>query len=260
VLGAFRTLGYEVTRSHNDSPFPQCPDLTNNDAAIIGLATPFSMTSVERMYALINAVRYLCRYNISGALVECGVWKGGSMIAAARTLMECGCTDRDLYLFDTFEGMPKPGELDKDILGTNGAREFEARRTGADSSDFCFASLDEVRNALFSCGYPRDRIHFVKGKVEDTLPLKAPEQISLLRLDTDWYESTKHELVHLFPRLCAGGVLIIDDYGHWQGSRKAVDEYFDDQSTPILLDRIDYTGRIGVKPMRVTAPEVNGRV
>lgn len=249
VRKAFRKLGYEVTRRQPEAPCPGCPDLTREDAAIIDFAAPYSMTGTERLYALVNAVRYLCAYNIAGPLVECGVWRGGSMIATALTLLECGRTDQDLYLFDTYEGMPKPGVLDKDYQGMDGAHEFEAKRTGADSSDFCFASLVDVQNALFSTGYPRDRIHFVKGKVEDTIPLHAPDQISLLRLDTDWYESTKHELAHLFPRLLPGGVLIIDDYGHWQGSRVAVDEYFVSQSTPILLNRIDYTGRIGVKPM-----------
>jgi hypothetical protein len=154
--------------------------------------------------------------------------------------------------------MTKPGDLDKDFLGTDGALEFEAKRTGADSSNFCYASLEDVTNALLSTGYPIDRIYFVKGKVEDTIPLQAPDRISLLRLDTDWYESTKHELVHLYPSLCPGGVLIIDDYGHWQGSRAAVDEYFKDLSIPILLNRIDYTGRIGVKPMPTSIAGVIG--
>lgn len=254
VRGGLRKLGYEVTRSLPKELFPGFPDLTGEDAAIIGSAAPYTMTSTERLYALINAIRYICAHKVPGALVECGVWRGGSMVAAARTLIECGCTDRDLYLFDTYEGMPRPGALDKDFLGIDGAREFEAKRAGEDSSDFCFASLEDVENALFSTDYPRTRIHFVKGKVENTIPLQAPESISLLRLDTDWYESTKHELIHLFPKLCPGGVLIIDDYGHWRGSRAAVDEYFSYQSIPILLNRIDYTGRIGVRPM-LAAPD-----
>jgi O-methyltransferase len=90
-------------------------------------------------------------------------------------------------------------------------------------------------------------VRLVKGKVEDTVPKNAPEKIALLRLDTDWYESTRRELVHLFPRLVPGGVLIIDDYGHWQGARKAVDEYIAGNQVKILLNRVDYTGRIGVK-------------
>jgi hypothetical protein len=98
-----------------------------------------------------------------------------------------------------------------------------------------------------STGYPSDLINYVEGKVEETIPVNAPDQISLLRLDTDWYESTKHELIHLYPRLVEGGVLIIDDYGHWQGARRAVDEYIEENNLPLLLCRIDYTGRITVK-------------
>ena len=93
-----------------------------------------------------------------------------------------------------------------------------------------------------SLGSGPERIHFVEGKVEDTIPAHAPERIALLRLDTDWYESTRHELEHLYPRLSRGGVLIIDDYGHWQGARQAVDEYFGDAHAA-LLNRIDYTAR-----------------
>src|SRR5690606_24776929 len=100
---------------------------------------------------------------------------------------------------------------------------------------------------MVSTGYPMERCHFVEGKVEDTIPATVPDRISLLRLDTDWYESTRHELEHLWPLLQPGGVLIIDDYGHFEGARKAVDEYFLDRSDAPLLNRIDYTGRIAIK-------------
>src|SRR5207344_857055 len=110
---------------------------------------------------------------------------------------------------------------------------------------WCRAGFDEVVRNLASTGYPSDRLHFIRGRVEDTIPAGAPEKIALLRLDTDWYESTRHELTHLFPRLSTHGVLIIDDYGHWQGARRAVDEYF--SATPILLNAIDFTARIAVK-------------
>jgi predicted O-methyltransferase YrrM len=109
------------------------------------------------------------------------------------------------------------------------------------------ASLDEVRQNLFQTGYERGIIHFIKGRVEDTLPKEAPEKIALLRLDTDWYESTLHELVHLYPRLSRGGILIIDDYGHWKGSQLATDEYFSKHRIKIFLSRIDYTARLAVK-------------
>jgi len=98
-----------------------------------------------------------------------------------------------------------------------------------------------------SIGYPEQQIHFVEGLVEETLPAEAPEEIALLRLDTDWYSSTKHELEQLYPRLAPGGVLILDDYGHWQGARRAVDEYFAENQITLLLNRVDSTARIGVK-------------
>ena len=107
--------------------------------------------------------------------------------------------------------------------------------------------MDEVKEAVFSTGYNKNKIHFIIGKVEETLPDHAPDTISILRLDTDWYESTKHELIHLFPLLSKGGVLVIDDYGHHLGQKKAVDEYLDQNQIPILLNRADYNGRIGIK-------------
>jgi hypothetical protein len=99
-----------------------------------------------------------------------------------------------------------------------------------------------------STGYPQNRVRFIKGRVEETVPGEAPEQIALLRLDTDWYESTQHELEYLFPRLAPGGVLILDDYGHWAGARKAVDDYIALHKLPLLLCRIDMSGRIAIKP------------
>ena len=101
--------------------------------------------------------------------------------------------------------------------------------------------------AMNSTGYDQGLVHLVKGRVEETIPEHAPDSIAFLRLDTDWYESTKHELEHLFPRLSRHGVLIVDDYGHWKGARKAVDEYFAENKIKILLSRVDYTGRVAVK-------------
>lgn len=207
---------------------------------------PYTMTSPERVLALREAIRYLSRAGIPGAIVECGVWRGGSMMTVALSLIEMNDTNRDLYLFDTYEGMPPPSEKDKDGCG-NPATELLAN-TPPGTGIWCEAGLEDVRANLLKTGYPPERLHFVKGKVEETLPHHGLGQIALLRLDTDWYESTRHELNQLYPLLVTGGVLIIDDYGHWQGSKAAVDEYFADSSrSPVLLQRVDYTGRIGVK-------------
>jgi hypothetical protein len=205
------------------------------------------MIGADRLQALIEGVRYIHRAGLPGAMVECGVWRGGATMAAMIALMEAGSTDREFYLYDTFEGMSAPTQHDRRIDGRHAMPEFHARQTGSDRSDWCRAGLDDVRQAVLGTGYPAERIHFVKGKVEDTIPATMPDKIALLRLDTDWYESTRHEMVHLFPRLVQHGVLILDDYGHWQGARQAVDEYLDTNKIPLLLTRTDYTGRMGIK-------------
>ena len=223
------------------------PDVADADFEIMRRVEPYTMIGADRLLALIEAARYIHKARLPGALVECGVWRGGASMAAMITLLELGCTDRDFYLYDTFEGMSTPTIHDRRIDGRHAMPEFHARRTGSDSADWCRAGLDEVRAAVLSTGYPAERIHFVKGKVEDTIPGTMPREIALLRLDTDWYESTRHEMVHMFPRLAQHGVLILDDYGHWQGARQAVDEYLDAQRVALLLTRTDYTGRMGIK-------------
>jgi hypothetical protein len=204
------------------------------------------MTSPERVFALRQSVQYLAKHGIQGDIVECGVWKGGSMMAVAQTLQESGLSDRRLYLFDTFEGMTAPTRHDVSLRGES-AIDLYSRYSKESTDGWARSSLDEVKRNLKTTGYPIEHLFFIKGKVEETIPEHAPPQIALLRLDTDWYESTYHELLHLYPRLSPGGVLIIDDYGHWAGARKAVDAYFVEHNLKLLLHRIDYTGRICVK-------------
>lgn len=206
----------------------------------------YTKTTKERMYVLYKAVRYVVDANIPGDFVECGVWRGGSAMIIAYTLREIGVSDRKIYLYDTFEGMSEPTERDFELLNpTNTATHKWKKNQSSGYNQWCFASLLEVKENMHMTGYPMDNIVFVKGKVEDTIPKHVPTTISLLRLDTDWYESTKHELVHLYPLITKHGVLIIDDYGCWAGSKKAVDEYF--FGRPILLNRIDSSGRVGIK-------------
>ncbi|RFC73997.1 TylF/MycF/NovP-related O-methyltransferase [Streptomyces sp. AcE210] len=212
---------------------------------IIRAVKPYTMTSPERLNAFILATRHVVRHDIPGAVVECGVWRGGSMQACAKALLSQGDTERDLYLFDTYEGMTPPTEEDLRRDGKS-AEELLAAQ-GKDRPIWAVATLDDVKSGFRSVPYPEDRLHFVQGKVEDTVPQQAPEQISILRLDTDWYASTKHELDHLYDRLVPGGVLLIDDYGYWQGSRQAVDEFLEKTGERLLLLRMD-EGRIAVKP------------
>jgi len=111
-----------------------------------------------------------------------------------------------------------------------------------------FAQFEAVRKAMRATGYPEENIHLIKGKVEDTIPGQAPKTVALLRLDTDWYASTWHELAHLYPRLARGGVLMIADYAQWQRTRKATDQYFAEHEIAMLLHRVDDQGcRIGIK-------------
>ncbi|HLN22563.1 MAG TPA: TylF/MycF/NovP-related O-methyltransferase [Patescibacteria group bacterium] len=196
-----------------------------------------SLLSIERFYNLFNCVNYIEDAGIEGAIVECGVYKGGSVAFEASLLKSRGTTDRPFYLFDTFDGFPDDIEdvsfngekLTRDVWVTENFRQITERN-------------------LTRSGYPMNNFNLVPGFVEDTLPAQAPEKIALLHLDTDYYRSTLHELNHLYPRLVSGGVLVIDDYGHFDGARQAVDEYIAENKLSLLLNRVDYSGRVAIKP------------
>jgi len=236
VKNGLARAGLEVSRSSKRGLDPEV-------AAIIRDVRPYTMTSPSRVAALCEGVRYIHRNAIPGAIVECGVWRGGSTMAVAQTLLNLNVTDRDLYLFDTFEGMTEPTSADHDLTGRMAA---DLLQSSDQVEVWCRASLHEVQRNLGRVTYPQHRLHCVEGREEDTVPGRAPDQIALLRLDTDWYESTKHELEHLVPRLSDYGVLIIDDYGHWQGARRAVDEWMTSLEVPVFLNRIDYSGRLAI--------------
>lgn len=225
------------------------PDIPKADFERLNAVSHLTMTSIERRYALLESIRYIQRSRIPGDIVECGVWRGGSMVLVARALIEAGDTHRNLYLLDTFTGMPPPGAEDLDAAGTPAARLLAHDMTPrTESRLWAEAGLDAVRQNMSATGYPAERLHFVRGKVEETIPQQAPSTIALLRLDTDWYESTRHELIHLYERVSPGGIVIIDDYGCWQGAKKAVDEFIAATPDPIFLHRIDDTGRLFLKP------------
>jgi O-methyltransferase len=207
-----------------------------------------TMNLDEKIYFLTESVRYLERVGIPGDIVECGVWRGGSMLTVARMLDRLGSHHRDLYLFDTFEGMSEPTDRDVHIWTGKSATDVLSSHDRSTSAPLWNpATLEDVQQGFAEVAYPSERIHYVVGKVEDTIPGSAPDQIALLRLDTDWYESTKHEFEHLYHRLAPGGVLVIDDYGSWQGSKEATDEFIDSTSEPLMLTRVG-RGRVAVKP------------
>ncbi len=220
--------------------------MAERHASIWWQVKPYTMTSVERVVALCQSVAYVEKHRIPGAIVECGVWKGGSMMAAALALLALESTQRELHLYDTFTGMTLPAHIDVDWQGRP-ARELIHLANAEGEMHRARCSLHEVKQALMQTQYPWEKLTFVPGRVEQTLPGQAPEQIALLRLDTDWYESTLHELEHLYPRLADGGVLIVDDYGQWQGAKRAVDQYFQDPHIDADLRTIDFTGRLLIK-------------
>jgi len=219
------------------------------DARIIDSVAGFTMTSRERLWALIQAVRYVEGQGLRGDFVECGVWRGGSVMTMAQVLLHSRNAHRRLWLYDTYTGMTDPTDVDVAADTGASAREMLASTPVADGDNvWCVASLEDVKQNIHSTGYPAELLEYVQGPVEETLRSRVPDSIALLRLDTDWYESTKASLEFLYPRLVPGGVCILDDYGHWQGARVAVDEFFSSSAPRPLMMPIDFSGRIFLKP------------
>lgn len=226
-------------------------DLSHIEKRIVFETASLAAQSAESVAQLVRSVEYIVKAGIPGDFVECGVYRGGSIVAIIRTLQHLNVTDRKIWLYDTFEGFPEPEAIDKHYVETpaedGGLKSWELhkRDDGSGGSDWCYCSIDDVKRTVLATGYPQDNLVFVKGMVEDTIPAQSPASIALLRLDTDFYRSTRHELDHLYPRLVAGGVLILDDYGAYSGARQAVDEYFG--NAPILLSRVDENVRLATK-------------
>ena len=180
-----------------------------------------------------DAVRYVLQNNIEGDLVECGVMEGTYEIIWIQELKHQQ-QERDIWLFDTFEGLTEPGQFDYSCEGgvSQMSRDevyntWKSMNTGEGHNHWCYCPLEKVKSNLFATGYPEDKVHFVKGDVMVTLTLdnNLPEKIAILRLDTDWYESSLFELLKLYDRVVEGGVIIFDDYFQWNGQRKATDEF-----------------------------------
>jgi len=226
IRKALRLFGYDIIRLVS-----LWRSVDDRDIHIVAKVTAYTLTPPDAVGNLLTAVRYIVENRIPGDIVECGVWRGGSMMAVALLLVSLGIKDRTIWMYDTYSGMPESGEHDFPIDPS-----LATRKQLLPS----IPGLEEVRRNMKSTGY--DNLRYVVGRVEETVPRFAPEQISLLRLDTDFYDSTKHELEHLYPRLSAGGVLIIDDYNFWYGSKKATDEYF--RGKKILLVKFSSNGAV----------------
>ena len=248
---AAASLGLEVRRQAPEEQktyaFPVELTQEERDLFLYVRQNGLTMVSDERLYATMLACRFAIERGIAGDFVECGVWRGGNALLAAGLFRLHGA-DRKVYLFDTFTGMTEPTAADrKESTGAPAAETYRALQRGT-HTDWCFASLEDVQQTFSRAGLLDDRVVFVKGDVLATLDgPEVPDRIAVLRLDTDWYESTKKELEVLYPRLSAGGVLIIDDYGHWAGARQATDEYFETHGQRPFLQYTDLTGRTAVK-------------
>ena len=187
------------------------------------------MNSKIRMWALIQSLKHIINKRIDGDFVETGVWRGGLSAIFLRKIIRNNL-NKNLYLYDTFEGMPEPTAIDVKTTGIVGLQAHSKWINTKDGefSNWCRASLDYVKDTLSQVTPDyEDHTFFIKGKVEDTLldSENLPDKISILRLDTDWYTSTKIEMEVLYPKVVKNGYIIIDDYYHWRGCRKAVDEY-----------------------------------
>ena len=249
-----RRFGLQVSRvtsAQQRLPIEATPD----DAQLIASLRPYTMTSAERLWSLLNAVSYVIDEQLPGDFAECGVWRGGSVMAMALQLQRLNVTDRRIWLYDTFAGMTAPTTEDVvAVTGESASSMMDRTELGDGNNVWAHATRGDVEANVATTGYPAQNFVFVEGDVANTLKESVPERISLLRLDTDWYQSTRLGLEVLYPRLVIGGVCILDDYGHWEGARKAVDDYFAASGHRPFMHPIDYSGRVFVKTREGLTP------
>lgn len=238
ALSAYPTITSKVWRRVRDLPH-QLAALRDRTfpgefARLYAEVQSYTMCGHARLRGLYEAVNYVVARNIPGDVVECGTARGGSAALLGLTLKQRAATRR-LWVFDTFEGMPAPTAADPDY-------EVAQRFVGA-----CCGPLEEVTE-LFRRLQILPRAQLVKGLVQTTLTRAEVGAIAVLHLDCDWYESVACCLEHLYDRVSPGGVIQIDDYGHWRGARRAVDEFLRRRGLPARLRYLDYAGRQLLKP------------
>ena len=245
-------LNLEIHRKVEKAGAPYPVELSREERELFGYvrSNGLTMVSDERLFATILACKHVVERSVDGEFVECGVWRGGNALLAAGVFKLYGAS-RKVYLFDTFAGMTLPTAYDTAAITGEAARALYLSGQRESHNELCYASLEDVKGVFARANLLDSNIIFVKGDVLNTLavPDNLPLKIAVLRLDTDWYESTRMELETLYPRLSVDGVIMIDDYGHWTGARRAVDEYFARGQRP-LLQYTDATGRAGVKVSR----------
>lgn len=247
VKKIFNKAGFEIRRSRSvDGLMPV--ELNSAEREIIKyvMNERLTMVSFERLCTTVMACKYALDQGIEGDFVECGVWRGGNAIAAAE-IFKLYKSNKSIWLFDTFKGMTAPTLSDFRLSDGNAAKARYNSGLKETHNEWCYASIEDVRRNFMNRGLTSNII-FVQGDVCQTLDRETvPNKICVLRLDTDWYDSTKKELDILYPKLSTGGCLIIDDYGHWSGSKKATDEYFQELKNRPFFQFTDRSGRAAVK-------------
>ncbi len=224
---------------------PSDVDMETAFDEIWSVVSPYTLTSKESGCALFKAVEYVTTQQIPGALVECGVYRGGSSMLMALAALHFGDHSRPLHLFDTFAGMTRPGVFDHSaITGDPLLAEWESGKRSDNLNEWVFASLSEVKQNFKLTNYPSNLLYTHVGDVASTLPNANVSSIAILRLDTDLYESTKVELEQLYPKVSERGFVIIDDYGHYAGARRATDEYLETRTSKPFLQRVNYAVRM----------------
>jgi O-methyltransferase len=227
------------------SKAPADVDMETAFHEIWDVVRPYTLTSKESGYALFKAVEYVTTQQIPGALVECGIYRGGSSMLMALAALHFGGRSRPLHMFDTFAGMTRPGVFDHStITGNPVLAKWESGKRSDNSNEWDFASLAEVKQNFRLTNYPPNLLYTHVGDVASTLPGSDVSSIAILRLDTDLYESTKVELEQLYPKVSELGFVIVDDYGHYAGARRATDEYLETRTPRPFLQRVNYTVRM----------------
>jgi len=245
INSILQIFGYRIQKIVSVKPILE---LNSFEKRIIDKAIKISTTTQERQWALIQSIKYIKDNNIKGDMVECGVYKGGN-IAIIKSLSKKLKINKKIFAYDTYDGMSEPSKFDIERNLNKSAKELlkEATKDNLKVNIWCYENLDSVKKNILKIARDTKNIFFVKGDVNKTLRVKKnlPKKISLLRLDTDFYLSTKVSLEILYPRLVKNGVLIIDDYGNWKGCKKAVDDYF--KKNKLWLHHVDYNCRMLIK-------------
>jgi len=236
---AYPTLSSNILRRIRDMPW-QLSELKESIfpselGDLCRLVAPYTMLGYGRLRGLYRGVHRVVRENVRGDFVECGTARGGSAALIGLTLKRLNA-ERRLWVFDTFTGLPAPTKDDPDY-------DIAKNYTGT-----CVGTLDEVRDLLARYDILEDTT-LVKGLFQDTLAGAAIGEIAFLHIDGDWYDSVQCCLESLYARVTPGGIIQIDDYGHWAGARKAADEFLHKNAVHASLRYLDYTGRQFSKPL-----------